>query len=263
MGESLRINRIRQKWDDGQSALVAWLHIPSAYSAELLASLDFDGVVVDLQHSTIDCKTAIEMFTAAECRGCEPLVRAGQNDFTEIGKLLDGGASGIIVPLIESAEAARRLVDSVHYPPLGSRSLGPRRPVLRWGEAYRANTRQYLVSLAMIETRPGLDNLDDILATPDLDGVFVGPSDLALALGREPEANIRDEQVLGAISYIRERAHGAGKRVGIFCAHPLAARGRIDEGFDLVSIGTDSQLLRSAALEGLTDLRRGSRRRLD
>jgi len=240
-------NRIRQKWKEGQPAIVAWLQIPSAFSAELIAAAGFDGVVVDLQHSVIDFFQAVEMLTAIEARGCEPIVRPSENGFTEIGKLLDAGASGIIAPLVDDAGGAGALVDAIHYPPTGARSLGPRRPLLRWGADYRNRTTELIVSLAMIETRAGLDNLDAILAVPTLDGVFIGPSDLAFALGCEPEADPTDERVLDAIAHIAGRAHAAGKRVGIFCGSAEAARARIEQGFDLVSVGTDMRMLGSAA----------------
>lgn len=255
MAEALSANRIKQRWAAGKPAVVAWLQIPSGNSAELLATVGFDGLVIDLQHSVIDYRTAVEMFTATECRGCEPLVRPGQNDFTEIGKLLDGGASGLIAPLIDTAEAAGRFVDAIHFPPVGSRSLGPRRPVFRWGADYRKHTLELIVSLAMIETKEGLDNLETILTVPHLDGLFIGPSDLALALGREPAADPTDGQVLDAIAHIRKRTHAAGKRIGIFCGTAHAARLRVQEGFDLVSIGTDLQMLGSAARTGLDQLR--------
>jgi len=240
-------NRIRQRWNEGEPAIVAWLQIPSAFSAELIAGIGFDGLVVDLQHSVIDFSHAVEMMTAIEARGCEPIVRASANDFTEIGRLLDAGASGIIAPLVDDANGARALVDAIHYPPTGTRSLGPRRPLLRWGADYRKRTTELIVSLAMIETRAGLDNLDAILAVPALDGVFIGPSDLALALGCEPAADPSDDRVHDAITHIAERAHVAGKRVGIFCGSAEAARSRVEQGFDLVSVGTDAQMLGGTA----------------
>jgi 4-hydroxy-2-oxoheptanedioate aldolase len=240
-------NRIRQRWDEGKPAIVAWLQIPSAFSAELIAGIGFDGVVVDLQHGLIDYRDAVTMMTAVEARGSEAIVRTSANDFTEIGKLLDAGASGVIAPLVDDSDSARALADAIHYPPTGTRSLGPRRPALRWGADYRARTTELIVSFAMIETEAGLKNLDAILAVPALDGVFIGPSDLALALGREPAADPTDERVLEAIAHIADRAHAAGKRVGIFCGSAEAARLRAEQGFDLVSVGTDAQMLGSAA----------------
>jgi len=119
--------------------------------------------------------------------------------------------------------------------------------LLRWGADYRNRTTELIVSLAMIETCAGLGNLDAIIAVPALDGVFIGPSDLALALGCEPAADPTDERVLEAIAHVADCAHAAGKRVGIFCGSAEAARARVEQGFDLVSVGTDAQMLGSAA----------------
>jgi 4-hydroxy-2-oxoheptanedioate aldolase len=246
-------NAIRQKWTQGEPAIVAWLQIPSAFSAELIAGIGFNGAVVDLQHSVIDYKQAVEMLIAIEARGCEPLVRTSANDFTEIGKLLDAGASGIIAPLVDTEDSARALVDAIHYPPTGTRSLGPRRPILRWGADYRNRTTDLVVSFAMIETQAGLHNLDAILGVPNLDGVFIGPSDLALALACEPAADPNDPRVLDTIAHILERAHSAGKRAGIFCGSAAAARSCVEQGFDLVSIGTDVNMLGTAARAAFDD----------
>ncbi len=251
MSSDIRPNRIKAKWNANESAILAWLQIPSAQSAELMASLDFDGLVVDLQHSVIDYRTAVEMFTAIELRNCEPLVRPRQNEFAEIGKLLDGGASGVIAPLIDIPGSAEALANAIHYPPAGQRSLGPRRPALRWGAEYRHRTGELLVSLAMIETQAGLDNLEAVLSVANLDGVFVGPSDLALSLGCEPSADPTDTRVLEAIAYIRDRTHAAKKRVGIFCGKATTARQRLNDGFDLVSVGTDLQMLGNEATKSL------------
>lgn len=248
-------NRIRARWAAGQPAIVAWLQIPSAHHAELLATFGFDGLVVDLQHSVINLQSAITMFTAIEAHGCEPLVRLLRNDAADIGKLADCGAYGFIAPMVDDAIEAHRIVEALHYPPVGKRSLGPRRPALRWGSHYRTRTEEALIAMAMIETPAGVDNLDQILRVEGLDGVFIGPSDLALALGREPAADPTDPVVVATVDNIRGRAHHAGKRVGIFCGTPAAACDRLEEGFDLVSIGTDLLMLAEAARSGLRLLR--------
>jgi 4-hydroxy-2-oxoheptanedioate aldolase len=117
-------------------------------------------------------------------------------------------------------------------------------------------TGEALVTLAMIETKAGLENLEHILAVEGLDGVFVGPSDLAIALGREPLADPTDSVVVAAIEHVSRRAHDAGKRAGIFCGSVAAAHARLAQGFALVSLGTDLQMLADAARKGLRQLRR-------
>lgn len=255
MAEGRLRNRIRQRWDAGKPVVACWLNIPSAQHAELLATIGFDCLIVDLQHSAIDFSTAVSMLTAIEARGCEPLVRIKVNDAADIGKLLDNGAYGIIAPLVNDAADAEAFAAALHYPPHGSRSYGPRRPMIRWGPNYIEQASESIVSLAMIETLCGFENIDKILAVPGFDGVFIGPADLALAFGAAPSADPTDPVILRAIRHIRERASAAGRRTGIYCGSAAAARRWIDEGFDLVSVGSDLQMLATAARNALVEAR--------
>lgn len=233
------MNRIKARWEQGASAVCGWLQIPGTLHAEALASLGFDGVIVDLQHSPIDVTKAGEMLLAIEHGGAEPMARLQSNDASDIMKLLDLGAYGIIAPMIETVEGARELTQSLRYPPDGIRSFGPRRPPLRYGTGYVAKSAETIVSMGMIETRKGLDNLEAILSVPGLDGIFIGPADLALALGAEPRPDSADPIVIEAVAHIREQCHAAGRRVGIFCGEGAFAAAKLDEGFDLVSVAPD------------------------
>lgn len=250
-------NQIRAIWEAGRQAVLGWLQIPSPLAAEALATCGYDGLVIDLQHSPTDFSTAVAMMTAIEGRGIEPFVRVQANDAGDIGKLLDVGAYGIIAPMIETAGQAQDLADALHYPPRGRRSFGPRRPMLRYGTAYHTLASASIVSFAMIETRRGLDALDAILAVDGIDGVFIGPADLAFALGCEPKPDSDAPPVVGAVRRIREQAHDAGKRVGIFCGSPQFARAKLDEGFDLVTLTPDLAMLTTAARNSLQSLRSG------
>jgi 4-hydroxy-2-oxoheptanedioate aldolase len=241
------MNQVRASWSRGSPAVLGWLQIPAALSAEALAGCGYHALVVDLQHSPTDFVAAVEMFTAIECGGAEPFVRVRANDASGIMKLLDCGARGVIVPMIETAEQARAFASALHYPPRGTRSFGPRRPLLRYGPGYPEFASETIVGLAMIETALGLKNLDEILATPGIDGIFIGPADLALALGAPPEADSQDPRVVAAIRAILARAREHNKRAGIFCGSAAFARRRLAEGFDLVSLTPDLSMLLSAA----------------
>ncbi|MEO5867514.1 MAG: aldolase/citrate lyase family protein, partial [Sphingomonas sp.] len=169
--------------------------------------------------------------------------------------LLDMGAYGIIAPLVNTVADVRRFADSLHYPPRGNRSFGPRRPFLRFGQDYLAHASDSVVSLAMIETKEGLANLDAILAEPGYDGVFIGPSDLALSLGLAPRPDSTEPVLLDAIEHIRARCHQTGKRAGLFCAEPAFARAMLAQGFDLVSVAPDLAMLTKAARQAVADVR--------
>jgi 4-hydroxy-2-oxoheptanedioate aldolase len=249
-GESL--NGLRRRWARGEAALLGWLQIPSAFSAEALGRCDYDGLVVDMQHGPADLTTAIDMIRAIESSGGEPCVRLRQNDAGEIMKLLDMGATGLICPMIETAEQASAFSRALHYPPMGDRSYGPRRPLLKHGANYWRVASDTMVGMAMIETAQGLDNLDEILAIEGIDGVFVGPADLALSLGYDPVAHSAEAQVRDAIRQICDRARRARRQVGIFCTDSEQAAARISEGFTLVSLQPDLALMVEAASRSIS-----------
>ncbi|KSV75205.1 hypothetical protein N185_17650 [Sinorhizobium sp. GW3] len=249
------MNRIRALWNSDQPAVCNWLQIPATIHAEALAGCGWDGIVIDLQHSPIDITKAMDMIVAIEKGGAEPLVRLQSNNAAEIMKLLDLGAYGVIAPMVETQEQAKAFASAIHYPPSGTRSFGPRRPLLRYGAGYLQQASASIVALAMIETRLGLENLEAILAVDGLDGVFIGPADLALALGCEARPDSNDPIVVEAISEIRSRTRMAGKRIGIYCASAGFARAKLDEGFDLVTMAPDLPALISASRSALAEVR--------
>jgi 4-hydroxy-2-oxoheptanedioate aldolase len=248
------MNKVREMWRRGEKVVAGWLHIPSAIAAETLARAGYDALVVDLQHSSIDFAECVAMMTAIEAAGAEPFVRTQWNEASSIMKLLDSGAYGIIAPMVNSESEARALASAVHYPPRGQRSWGPRRPLLRYPKDYAGAASASIVSLAMIETREALDNLDGILKA-DIDGVFIGPADLSLALGGPAVSISEAPDVVAAIRAIRERAHAAGKKAGIFCATARFAREKLGEGFDLVTTTPDLWLLAAAARTAVEESR--------
>jgi 4-hydroxy-2-oxoheptanedioate aldolase len=177
------------------------------------------------------------MLTAIEHGGAEPVVRLQSNHGADAMKLLDLGAYGVIAPMIETAEDARHLADAIRYPPHGNRSFGPRRRPLRYGPDYAARAEETIVSMGMIETRRGLDNLDEILSVLGVAGVFIRPADLAL--GATPRPDSDDPRIVEAVQHIRIRCHATGRRAGIFCGGSAFAKAKFSEGFDLVSVAPD------------------------
>lgn len=251
------MNKVRTLWQEGRPAIGGWLQTTGALQAEALAQCGYDALVIDLQHSGTDLANATAMMTAIEGRGCEPFVRVRWNNGDEIMQLLDVGAYGVIVPMIEDADQARALASAIDYPPNGARSFGPRRPMLRYGAGYFDKARETIVAMAMIETRKGLDNLSSILDVDGIDGVFIGPADLSVALGGPPRPDSDLPTVVEAIRDIRVRAHAAGKKVGIFCGSAEFARAKLAEGFDLVTLTPDLVMLTNAARAAVATARAG------
>jgi 4-hydroxy-2-oxoheptanedioate aldolase len=249
------MNKVRELWKQGKPVIVGWLQIPGTFHAEALARVGFDAVVVDLQHGPVDFADAAMMMAAIEAGGAEPFVRPQWNEPSSIMKMLDTGAYGIIAPMVNSEAEARLLASAVHYPPRGYRSWGPRRPVQRYPSNYPAAASDSIVSMAMVETREALENLDGILKA-DIDAIFIGPSDLSLALGGGATPISKEPKVIEAIRSIRERTHAAGKKVGIFAASTGFAREKLAEGFDLVTSLPDLTMLTMAAKAAVDEIRR-------
>lgn len=227
----------------------AWLTIADPFAALVIAGAGFDCVTIDMQHGMFDQAAAIR--TLLSLASPLRLVRVPWNEPAVIGKMLDAGADGLIVPMINSADEARALADASHYPPAGARSFGPMIDGLR-ERAMPYMQRAASVELhAMIETRAALAAVGDIAAVEGITGLFVGPNDLALALGHGPGADREEPELLAALSHIVQAARDAGKQAGIYCASPAYARRMVALGFGLVTIATDTSLLSVGARAAL------------
>lgn len=240
----MRANRLRELKRSGTPIVNAWLSIGSAYAAESIAHQGFDSATVDCQHGMIGFDTAITMLQAISTTGAIPLVRPSRNDPAEMMRYLDAGAYGVICPMISTREDAETLASACRYPPQGTRSFGPARGLLYGGADYLAHANEEILVLAMIETAEGLSNADAIIQTPGIDGIYVGPNDLALALGHAPVSESKVPEMVEAIESVRAKVQSAGKLVGIFCSNGDGAAQRVAEGFDLVTPGNDATLLR-------------------
>ena len=178
----MRPNPVRQIWAEGKAVLNAWCAIPSPFSTEVMASLGWDSVTVDMQHGVVDYQTAVGMFQAISTTSAAPMARVPWNDPAIVMKMLDAGAYGLICPLVNSAEEAERFAKACRYPPRGYRSSGPIRAMIYGGADYFDHADDTIVTFAMIETTGALANLDAILAVEEVDAVYIGPSDLSLSL---------------------------------------------------------------------------------
>ena len=244
----MRPNRLKEIWDSGRAATNCWINIPHVYVAEAMAHQGWDSATIDLQHGMIDMPDAYAMLAAISTTDCVPLVRVPWNEPGIIMRALDGGAYGIICPMINSREDCEAFVGACRYAPEGYRSVGPNRAVLYGGNDYLSAANDTIVTLAMIETAEAMDNLEEICSTPGLDGVLIGPSDLGLSLGREPRPDQTDPVVVDAIDRILAVAKQNGLRTAIFCASTDYAKQMIAKGFDLVTVTSDTSLLRKGAV---------------
>jgi len=251
----MRENPVRRLWAEGKGALTAWLTIANSYNAELYAAEAFDAVTIDLQHGVISFQQAYEMLQAITTGRPAPFARVPWNDPAAIMKLLDGGAYGIVCPMINSREECERFVGACRYAPTGFRSFGPARGLLHGGPDYFKHANQTIVTLAMIETRQAVDNLAEIVSVPGLDAVYIGPNDLAISLGCEPVGEPREKAVVDAVDTIFRTAKAKGVRVGIHCPSGASAGKWLAKGYDFCAIANDARLLAKAARAELADAR--------
>ncbi|MFV0278035.1 MAG: HpcH/HpaI aldolase family protein, partial [Parahaliea sp.] len=177
------INQALQNWRSGQTSLGAWSSLPDIHLAETLARMEIDWLCFDLQHGLMDYSDLLRLLPAITGLPVTPLVRVAANQPEQIGKVLDAGAQGVIVPMVNTAEEALRAVAACRFPPDGHRSCGPMRDAMIEGFEYLATANQQIACIAMIETKEGLGNVEAIAAVPGLDALFVGPMDLSYGLG--------------------------------------------------------------------------------
>jgi len=253
----MKLNNIKSLWADGKPVVNGWLSIACPFSAEIMAEQGYDSITIDLQHGLVGYEVATTMLQAMRASVVVPLVRVPWLD-PDIMKALDAGAYGVICPMINTAEDAARLVSYVRYPPVGSRSFGPTRANFSAGADYGQHADEQVLCFAMIETAEALANIDEIVSTPGLDGVYIGPADLTLGLtGKKyPRGFDREEpEMVEAIQRILKRAHHAGIKAALHNGTPEYAARAVEWGFDLVTVSNDVRLLAGAAQASVKSVR--------
>jgi 4-hydroxy-2-oxoheptanedioate aldolase len=251
----MRENRLRTLWKSGAAAVNGWLAIPNGFSAETMAHQGWDSLTIDLQHGVVDYQSMIPMLQAISTTDTVPVVRVPWLDPAALMKTLDAGAYGVICPMVNTADEAARLVAYTHYAPRGTRSFGPVRALLYGGADYPQHANDTIVTFAMIETAQALENLDAIMSVEGLDAVYIGPSDLSLALGCRPVFDDVDPPVAQAIDHILERAKAHGLVAGIHNGTPEGALARIAKGFQFVTVSSDARLMAAGSQQVLAKMR--------
>ena len=253
----MRENRLRTLWQSQQVAINGWLAVPSAFSAEVMAHQGWDTLTIDLQHGVIDYSAMVTMLQAISTTATVPIVRVPWLEPGIVMKSLDAGAYGVICPMVNTREDAQRLVAYTHYAPRGARSFGPIRATLYAGADYAQKANDTIVAFAMIETAQALDNLDTILSVEGLDAIYIGPSDLSLALGCRPVFDDVDPPVAQAIAHILERAKAHGVKAGVHNGVPDVALKRAAMGFNFVTLGSDARILAAGSQQLLGPMKAG------
>jgi 4-hydroxy-2-oxoheptanedioate aldolase len=251
----MRENRLRALWQNDQAAVNGWLAIPNSFSAETMAHQGWDTLTIDLQHGVVDYPAMVTMLQAISTTPTVPIVRVPWLEPGILMKTLDAGAYGVICPMVNTREDAQKLVAWTTYAPRGTRSFGPVRALLYGGADYPSHADKTIVRFAMIETAQALDNLDAIMSVEGLDAIYIGPSDLSLALGCRPVFDDVDPPVAQAIAHILERANAHGLKAGIHNGVADGALARVAMGFRFVTVSSDARLMAAGSQQILSKMR--------
>ena len=253
----MRKNKLKQIFKSGKAVINGWCQIPSSFSAEVMSHMGWDSITIDMQHGVIDYSNALQMLQAISSTDAVPLARVNWNESGQIMKILDAGAYGVICPMVSNREQAEKFAQACMYPPNGYRSYGPIRGLIYGGSDYAEHANDEILKLAMIETGEALEKLDEIMSTPGIDGIYIGPADLSLAIGEKPgfdkpEGHPTHEQILNIIDHAKKNKLVAG----IHNATPEYARKMIDIGFQIVTVGSDKIFMSEGAKSIITKLKK-------
>jgi len=241
-------NAFKRALATGETQFGLWLGLPDNSAAEICAGAGFDWLLIDGEHAPYDLRSIMAKLQAMAAYDVSPIVRPVQGDTALIKQLLDIGAQTLLVPMVETAEQARQLVQAVRYPPQGIRGLGTSLArAARWNQVpgYLQNANQEICLIVQVETASALDNLAEIVAVEGVDAVFIGPSDLSASMGHI--GNAGHPEVVAAINSALQTIKNAGKYGGLLCLNPDLAADYIEQGASFVGVGVDTLLLAQGA----------------
>ena len=234
---------LRERWAAGEETLGFWLSVPSIVVAEITGRQPVAYVCIDNQHGAIDYQASVGMIQVIDLVGGTPIVRVPWNEPGIIGKMLDAGAHGLVVPMVNTREQAEAVVRSARYAPDGSRSWGPVMAGMRHADN-RTWAAENIAVIPMIETVEAISNLDEILSVPGIDAIYVGPADLSISLGLGPYSNDGNPIFDDALATIVAGCRRHGVVPGIHTTGPQVQRRR-DEGFRMITVTSDALALRA------------------
>lgn len=248
----MKPNQALAKLRRGEPAIGTWLSLASPIAARLMANVGFDWLTVELEHTPTSMETAALAFSAIAAGGVAPLVRVPWNTGENIKRVLDSGAAGVIVPMVNTRAEAEAAVRWTRYHPQGDRSIGGQLHAVNFGTdpaTYYANANKEILLVAMIEHAQGVENAEEILSVPGIDCVFIGPNDLHNSMGLAPAFDSDHPQFVSALKRIRECAKARGIPSGIHVQDPASAQRRIQEGFQFIAVASETGMMLAKAKE--------------
>jgi 4-hydroxy-2-oxoheptanedioate aldolase len=252
----VRANHVKHRLQSGAPSVGTWLSVPSPEIAEYVAGIGFDWLTIDCEHSAIDITALSRMFGAIAATGTAPMVRIPWNTGENIKRVLDAGAWGIVVPMVNSRAEAEAAVAAAKYPPRGARSLGGGMRAVRWGasaDEYARHADDEILVVLQIEHIDGVRVADEILSVPGVDACFIGPNDLAASMGISLGVPLESDhpELMAMVAEIREACARNGVAPGIHCSGPAGVNQRIAEGFQFLAMASELKFLLSGLQDGL------------
>ncbi|MFL5761289.1 MAG: HpcH/HpaI aldolase family protein [Thermomicrobiales bacterium] len=252
----MRVNAAKQKMLAGKPAYGYGLGLGSPIAAESLAESGIDFILLDNQHGSFGPESTIASLMAMATTHAVPIPRVARNDYTMIGRMLDEGAMGIVVPMVHTVADAKAAADACRFPPTGIRSWGWGRAD-RYGDDYSEWINDQLFVAVQIESVTAVENAEAIMATPGVDGCWIGPSDLSLSMGLHPRHRSEDERVLKAVDQVLEACRNTGKIAGYAADGPAQAKAYAERGFRFLTAGSDIGFMLAGASAGVDLLLKG------
>ncbi len=257
----MKTNHVREKLKRGEPSVGTWLTLPDPVAARLMSRVGFDWLTVELEHTPTTFETATLSFSLIAAGGVVPLARVPWNTGENIKRVLDNGAWGIVVPMVNSREDAIAAVSAARYAPLGTRSVGGQMHAVNFDTdpaTYYAQANEQILVVLMIEHIKGVEAAEEILSAPGIDVFFVGPNDLHHSMGKKPEFESNDPQFVQALDHLLALGKKYGVTPGIHVADAAAAQRRIKQGFQFVAVASESGMMLSKAREVVTTLGLGT-----
>jgi 4-hydroxy-2-oxoheptanedioate aldolase len=253
----IRINPLRKGLKDGLSYVGTFIKMTDASSVEIIAMSGFDFLIIDCEHTHFSKETVVSLLRAADISGIVPIVRVRENDRAQILHALDSGALGIMVPETSSRAAIEQVIDSTYYAPLGNRGFTASNRAAGYGftdaAAYVDMANENIMTIVYAETARALDNLDEMLAVPGIDVMWIGPMDLSQALGVTGQP--RHPKVLAAVDQIIQASRRAGIAVGTIAADADEAQQLLAKGVQFIGLSSDQAMIKYTARQFMKNLR--------
>jgi 4-hydroxy-2-oxoheptanedioate aldolase len=256
----MRVNHVKRRLQAGEPSVGTWLALPSPESAEYVAALGFDWLVVDTEHNAIDIRTLSQMFGVIAPAGIAPMVRIPWNEPENFKRVLDAGAWGIVVPMVNGKEEAERAAEATFFPPKGKRSVGGGMPAIRFGTSgseYLQRADDEILLVLQIEHEQAVERCDEILGVPGVGACFIGPNDMAASMGIGLGVPLESDhpRLVEAIAHVCKTAKEVGVAPGIHTSGSAGLNQRIEEGFQFLALASELRYMVAGLTQALGELK--------